>query len=86
LPNVLLEAFSCGLRVVSTDVGGIHEVLRHEFLGQLVPARDEAAMAEAIQRCLMVSPDKDRIVESSLPFTWKRTVETYWDVLESALA
>ena len=49
-------------------------------------ARDEAAMAEAIQRCLMVSPDKDRIVESSLPFTWKRTVETYWDVLESALA
>jgi glycosyltransferase involved in cell wall biosynthesis len=55
LPNVLLEAQSQGLAVVSTPVGGIPELLDDEVNGLLVPARDPAALAAAIRR-LMEDP------------------------------
>lgn len=55
LPNVLLEAQSQGLAVVSTPVGGIPELLNDEVNGLLVPARDPAALAAAIRR-LMEDP------------------------------
>ncbi|NMM86709.1 sugar transferase [Rhodococcus sp. SRB_17] len=44
----LQEAMSCRLPVVATAVGGTPEVVQHGRNGQLVPADDEAAMAEAI--------------------------------------
>ncbi|HVR63404.1 MAG TPA: glycosyltransferase family 4 protein [Polyangia bacterium] len=49
-PNVVLEALASGRRVIGTEVGGIPDVLASEELGQLVPPRDEAALAAAIDR------------------------------------
>ncbi len=84
LPNVLLEAFSCGLPVVSTDVGGIHEVLNQPQLGQLVPVGDASAMTRAIRERLAQAADTDRIVQHAAPFSWERTVQTYRDILADA--
>ena len=50
IPNVLMEAMSCGLPVVTTDVSGIPELIRDGVNGLLVPPDDPAAMAEALQR------------------------------------
>ncbi|MGB2128297.1 MAG: glycosyltransferase [Flavicella sp.] len=47
LPCVILEAFACGVPVISSDVGGIHEYFPEDF-GCLVPARDEASLEKAI--------------------------------------
>lgn len=48
LPIALLEATACGLPAVSTDVGGIAQVVRPDT-GRLVPPHDSEALAEAMR-------------------------------------
>jgi len=48
MPIALLEAMAAGCAVVSTDVGGVAEVVTHEVTGLLVPAADSQALAAAI--------------------------------------
>ncbi|WP_159299496.1 glycosyltransferase family 4 protein [Spiribacter sp. SSL99] len=50
LPKSLIEAAGCALPVVTTDVPGCREVVTDEVDGLLVPVRDAAALAEAIER------------------------------------
>ncbi len=46
-PCVILEAFSCGVPVISTDTGGIAEFFPEDF-GRLIPVKDEEALFYAI--------------------------------------
>jgi glycosyltransferase involved in cell wall biosynthesis len=50
LPKALLEAASCGLGIVSTDVPGCREVVTHERTGLLVPPRDAGPLTAALRR------------------------------------
>src|SRR4051812_19405466 len=43
------EASACGLPIVSTDVHGLPDVVRHNVTGLLVPAKDANAMAAALE-------------------------------------
>ena len=53
LPNVLVEAMMCGCTPVSTDCPtGPREVLKDGRYGYLVPVRQPAAMAAAIEKAL----------------------------------
>lgn len=47
LPCVILESFSCGTPVISTNVGGIAEYFPKDF-GILIPKQDEHALENAI--------------------------------------
>lgn len=72
IPNTIIEALATGVPVVSTDISGIPEAVRHGVSGLLVPERDAASLADAIklmmtdaglrQRC---SVEGRRIAESS---------------------
>jgi glycosyltransferase involved in cell wall biosynthesis len=49
-PHVLVEALAVGTPVVSTDTGGVPEIVRDGENGLLVPTGDPDALAEAITR------------------------------------
>jgi glycosyltransferase involved in cell wall biosynthesis len=58
-PYSVLEAMSCGKVVVSTDVGGVREVL--ESNGALVPAHDAEALAENVRKFLDDPAERARV-------------------------
>lgn len=64
------EAMACGLCVVSTNVGGIPYMLRHEHDALLVAPDDPEAMAAAIRRILT-----DQVLARSLSRNARLTVE-----------
>jgi glycosyltransferase involved in cell wall biosynthesis len=51
-PVALIEAMAAGIPVLSTDVGGVADLVTHEETGWLVPSGDPDAMASAIRRLL----------------------------------
>jgi colanic acid/amylovoran biosynthesis glycosyltransferase len=79
LPTVLLEAMALGTPCVSTDVTGIPEVLRDGETGLMVPQRDPAALADAIER-LLADPE----LRVGLAGRARRLVEAEFDVHRNA--
>lgn len=57
LPRTLLEALACGKPIVTTNVPGCKELVRNNFNGILVPARDSIALANALEE-LILAKDK----------------------------
>src|SRR5260370_33437893 len=50
LPCVLLEAMATGMPVITTETGGMPDVVEHEFTGLLVPRADAGASDDGILR------------------------------------
>ena len=79
LPNVLLEAMSFGLPVVSTRVAGVPRLIDHGRNGWLVDCDDEVALSGAITALLEDRPLRDR-----LGVAGRRTVERRFSFAERA--
>jgi glycosyltransferase involved in cell wall biosynthesis len=47
-PKVLMEAAACGRPVITTNVAGCRDVVKHNITGMLVPVRNSRALANAI--------------------------------------
>lgn len=58
-PVTLIEALTAGCPVVSTDVGGVGELLEGGTFGALVPAGDAEAVAGAVLETLDNPPDPE---------------------------
>jgi len=80
-PNVVLEALASGRPAVGTRVGGIPDVLAHPDSGLLVPARDPAALAEALIAALS-RPWDPAAVAACGPSSWNESARRLCDVLE----
>jgi glycosyltransferase involved in cell wall biosynthesis len=62
MPMVLLEAAAGGLPIVTTRVGGNHEVVLDEKSGFLAPARDHDALASAMLRLMGLTETERRMM------------------------
>ena len=90
VPTVALEAMSCGIPVVSTRVGAIHEVVEEGNTGFLVPFGDAKVLADAVERLIndpylraaMGEQARKRVHEK---FSFQRCLEAHMKAYEFAL-
>jgi len=73
LPTVLLEAMSCGLPVVATDVGGSSDVISTGIDGFLVPPRSPKEMADIILQLLADNELRIKIGSNA-----RKTIEKFY--------
>lgn len=66
IANVVLESMAVGTLIVSTNCGGMSEVITNGENGYLVPVRDSEAMAVALKKASELSVDEyDRMVKNA---------------------
>jgi phosphatidylinositol alpha-mannosyltransferase len=87
---VLIEAMAAGLPVVATNTPGYDEVITDESQGLLVPPRDPAALAAALERVL-ADAELAANLRAAGPvraraFDWSTTVGRIEDAYRDALA
>ena len=85
-PNVVMEALASGRRVVATDVGGVPDLLPDRALGDLVPPRDPAALAIALERALTTPYDAAAVAQHSSRDGWGASADALAGVLADAVA
>lgn len=87
LPMVIIEAMSCGVPVVASDVGGVSEIVRNDINGYTLPNRAEL-FAEKIEEILSNDDLYARMSKSALEIferelTIDKMVEGYMSVYRS---
>ncbi len=86
VPNVVLEALSTGLPVVTTRVGGIPEIITDDDLGKMVAERSEELIADLIYQVINKPPDKNRLINHSKRYDWNKTAQEYVNLMEKCIA
>lgn len=74
MPNSIIEAFSCGLPVVSTNAGGIPYIVENEKTGLLVEVNDHEALARAAIRIL----ESDKLAQDIIANARRECIKYSW--------
>jgi glycosyltransferase involved in cell wall biosynthesis len=91
VPTVILEAMSCGLPVVATDVGAVREVVEEGLTGHVVPPLRPDLLADALVP-LLDDPERredfgrtarERVIDR---YATERCADTYASAYELAVA
>jgi glycosyltransferase involved in cell wall biosynthesis len=90
MPASVLEAFACGLPVVSTAAGGVPAILTDGLHGLLVPLDDHDAAADAAVRLLRDPALARRLADAAFlscrEYTWPSVRERWLSLYRSVLA
>ena len=89
-PNVLLEAMSCGLQIIATDVGGIPEIIKHQKNGLLIPPKNSTAITNALteiltDESLRLEISKNARYDAEKKYSWDHISNKYLKLYSSLL-
>lgn len=70
-PVAVVEAMAAELPIITTDVAGVGEVIKHEAQGLLIPKGGEAELTAALLRLLTDSATSARIAASAKQLAWE---------------
>jgi glycosyltransferase involved in cell wall biosynthesis len=91
IANVVLEAMALGITVVSTDCGGMAEVVKPKETGWLVPVRQPKAIADAIIEFTETSENNlQRITQNAhefvkTHFSAENSIQQFLELYESVV-
>lgn len=90
LPRAILESMAHGTPCIGTRVGGIPELIEEGVSGRLVPPKDPAALAEAIEQLCTQPEERSRLAEGGRerlagPFHIRHTIAKTQALYESVL-
>jgi glycosyltransferase involved in cell wall biosynthesis len=90
LPTVLLEAMSCGLPVIATNIGGHRDVISNGVNGLLVPPSSPEKMAQMILVLLGNESLRETLGKNAREtilknYTWEKIVNNFVGVYEGVL-
>jgi glycosyltransferase involved in cell wall biosynthesis len=74
VPNVIMEAFACGVPVIATNVGGISEVL-NKSNGILLNSYQTSDIVDGIEQCFKAEWQSEKIRASIANFTWEENID-----------
>lgn len=81
-PNVLIEALTLGIPVVSTDCeSGPREILQHGKIGKLVPINNIESMANAMITTLKSPTETNRLIQATRNYTMENSAIEYSKIL-----
>jgi glycosyltransferase involved in cell wall biosynthesis len=89
-PNVILEAMSCGLPTIATNVGGIPEMIQHKRNGLLIPPRNSTAITKALTNILTDESLRSEMSKNARylaekQYSWNNISNEYLKVYTSVL-
>lgn len=85
-PNAVLEALACGTPVVSTDVGGIPDLVEEGRSGILFKPRSDEAFAAALRTALARPWDRAEIAALGARRSWAHVAAEYLAVFRRLVA
>ena len=87
-PMSILEAYAYGKPVVGSNLGGVPELIQHEYTGYLFEAGNADDLADALERCLKrqseLGKNGRRLVETQ--FSMAKHVDGLMRVYDACLA
>ena len=90
LPTVLSEAYASGLASVTSDVGGVKEIIIDGQTGFLVPQRDPDSLADKLHTLIKDSVTRKRLgiraLQAAEMFSWANIGEKYAQVINDVIA
>lgn len=86
-PISVLEAFACGVPVISSNLGGLPELVESGITGETVPPNNSEALAEAIRK-IVHNPDaafemgkraRERVLQEFSPEVHLKKLHAFYD-------